>query len=470
MRKTKIVVTIGPATDSPEVIDQLVENGMDCARLNFSHGTFESHAKIIKSVREAAQKHNRRVAILQDLGGIKMRLGTIDGQVQLNHGDRVSVVPADSSDDPKVIPFPQAEILKNLTKDNLIYISDGTICLEILSNDNGVVNCRVRNGGMISSYKGLNLPGAKIDLPVLTEADKEAIKFGVEQGVDWVAVSFVRSLEDVRYAKAYMKEVGATAPMMAKLERAEAVVNVDEILSEVDAVMVARGDLGVEIDMVDVPVIQKNIVSQANQAAKVSVIATQMLRSMVVSPTPTRAEVSDISNAVLDGCDAILLSDETAVGQFPVEALTVAARTILKAEEIYPYYQDLSEDTRTQAIASGAARLVKSLGAKPVVVTNSGASARQVSRFRPDSEIAVITHDKAMLDRIALLWGCTAVGVVPAERDSSKLVSSIVETLINSETITDQDLVTIVYGLMTGVTGTTNAIQVLDMKEYLSSK
>ena len=470
MRKTKIVVTIGPATDSPEVIDQLVENGMDCARLNFSHGTFESHAKIIKSVREAAKKHNRRVAILQDLGGIKMRLGTIDGQVQLNHGDRVSVVPADSSDDPKVIPFPQAEILKNLTKDNLIYISDGTICLEILSNDNGVVNCRVRNGGMISSYKGLNLPGAKIDLPVLTEADKEAIKFGVEQGVDWVAVSFVRSLEDVRYAKAYMKEVGATAPMMAKLERAEAVVNVDEILSEVDAVMVARGDLGVEIDMVDVPVIQKNIVSQANQAAKVSVIAPQMLRSLVVSPTPTRAEVADISNAVLAGCDAILLSDETAVGQFPVEALTVAARTILKAEEIYRYYQDLSEDTRTQAIASGAARLVKSLGAKPVVVTNSGASARQVSRFRPDSEIAVITHDKAMLDRIALLWGCTAVGVVPAERDSSKLVSSIVETLINSETITDQDLVTIVYGLMTGVTGTTNAIQVLDMKEYLSSK
>ena len=279
-----------------------------------------------------------------------MRLGTIDGQVQLNHGDRVSVVPADSSDDPKIIPFPQAEILKNLTKDNLIYISDGTICLEILSNDNGVVNCRVRNGGMISSYKGLNLPGAKIDLPVLTEADKEAIKFGVEQGVDWVAVSFVRSLEDVRYAKAYMKEVGATAPMMAKLERAEAVVNVDEILSEVDGVMVARGDLGVEIDMVDVPVIQKNIVSQAKQAAKVSVIATQMLRSMVVSPTPTRAEVSDISNAVLDGCDAILLSDETAVGQFPVEALTVAARTILKAEEIYPYYQDLSEDTRTLSL------------------------------------------------------------------------------------------------------------------------
>ena len=470
MRKTKIVVTIGPATESPEVIDQLVENGMDCARLNFSHGTFESHAKIIQAVRAASKKHNRRVAILQDLGGIKMRLGTIQGQVQLNHGDKVSVIAAESSDDPKVIPFPQAEILKNLTKDNLIYISDGTICLEIISNEDGIVKCRVRNGGMISSYKGLNLPGAKIDLPVLTEADKEAIKFGVDQGVDWVAVSFVRSLEDVRYAKSYMKEVGAFAPMMAKLERAEAVGNVDEILSEVDGVMVARGDLGVEIDMVDVPVIQKNIVSQAKQAGKVSGIATQMLRSMVVSPTPTRAEVSDISNAVLDGCDAILLSDETAVGQFPVEALSVAARAILKAEEIYPYYQDLSEDTRTQAIASGAARLVKSLGAKPVVVTNSGASARQVSRFRPDSEIAVLTHDETMLDRLALLWGCTAVGVVPAERDSSKLVSSIVETLINSNTITDQDLVTIVYGLMTGVTGTTNAIQVLDMKEYLQER
>ncbi|MFL2644953.1 MAG: pyruvate kinase, partial [Dehalococcoidia bacterium] len=217
------------------------------------------------------------------------------------------------------------------------------------------------------------------------------------------------------------------------------------------------------------PVIQKNIVSSAKQAAKVSVIATQMLRSMVVSPTPTRAEVSDISNAVLDGCDAILLSDETAVGQFPVEALSVAARTISKSEAIYPYYQDLSEDDRTQAIASGAARLVRSLGAKPVVVTNSGASARQVSRFRPDSEIIVLTHNKEVLNRLALLWGCTAVGVVPAERDSNKLVASIVDILRSSGNISDQDLVTIVYGLMTGVTGTTNAMQVLDMKEYLDN-
>jgi pyruvate kinase len=470
MRKTKIVITIGPSTDSPEVIDQLVEHGMDCARLNFSHGTFDSHEKIIKAVRAASEKHNRPVAILQDLGGIKMRLGKIDGQIQLNHGDLVSVIAAESSDDPTIIPFPQPEILKNLSENNLIYISDGTICLEILSNVDGVISCRVRNGGMISSFKGLNLPGAMIDLPVLTEADKKAIHFGIEQGVDWVAVSFVRSLADVRYARDYLKKAGSTAPMMAKLERAEVVENLEEILTEVDGVMVARGDLGVEIDMVEVPIIQKNIVSKAKQAAKVSVIATQMLRSMVVSPTPTRAEVSDICNAVLDGCDAILLSDETAVGAFPIEALTVAARTIEKSEEIYPYYQDLSENDRTQAIASGAARIVRSLGAKPVVVTNSGASARQISRFRPDSEIIVLTHHKEVLNRLAILWGCTAVGVVPVERDSNKLVASIVDTLRSSGKISDKDLITIVYGLMTGVTGTTNAMQVLDMQEYLSSE
>ena len=268
MRKTKIIATIGPASRSPEMLEQLMLAGMDCARLNFSHGTLDEHAEVIRSVRELSKKHNKHVAILQDLGGIKLRLGTLSEPVQLNHGDEVTIGPEAVSDTAALIPFPEPTVIKNLRAGNLVYISDGTICLEVLQTDGERVNARVRNGGIISSYKGLNLPGVNIDHAVITDDDKRAIDFGVEQDVDWVGISFVRTLEDMLYAKAYLSNVGSKALVMAKLERGEGIDNLESILNEVDCVMVARGDLGVAIAMERVPLVQKEIFRKAGAKGK----------------------------------------------------------------------------------------------------------------------------------------------------------------------------------------------------------
>ena len=468
MRKTKIIATIGPASREPEILEQLILAGMDCARLNFSHGTLEEHAEVIRSVRELSAKHNKQVAILQDLGGIKLRLGNITEQIQLNPGDEIIIGPDFDPEIPVRLPFPEPSIIKNMQPGNLIFIADGTICLEVTDIRETEVSTKVRNGGLVSSYKGVNLPGVKIDIPVLTADDKIALKFGLEQDIDWVAISFVRTVDDILFAKSYMDDIGSTARLMAKLEKSEGIENLDEILQEVDAVMVARGDLGVEIPMERVPVVQKEIVKKASVAAKNSSIATQMLRTMVDSPTPTRAEISDITNAVLDGCDSILLSDEIAVGQYPVEAVTVADVTIREAEKIYDYNQEFSWADRTQAIAASASKLVSEINSKPIVITSTGRAAFELARFRPNADIIVFSHDDSVLRKLALAWGVCPVGVLPAVPDIAQLVKLVVAAGIKSEMISDTDVVTIVHGFLTGVGGTTNTIQVLDLREYLA--
>ena len=468
MRKTKIIATIGPASREPEILEQLILAGMDCARLNFSHGTLEEHAEVIRSVRELSAKHNKQVAILQDLGGIKLRLGNITEQIQLNPGDEIIIGPDFDPEIPVRLPFPEPSIIKNLQPGNLIFIADGIICLEVTDIRDTEVSTKVRNGGLVSSYKGVNLPGVKIDIPVLTADDKIALKFGLEQDIDWVAISFVRTVDDILFAKSYMDNIGSTARLMAKLEKSEGIENLDEILQAVDAVMVARGDLGVEIPMERVPVVQKEIVKKASVAAKNSSIATQMLRTMVDSPTPTRAEISDITNAVLDGCDSILLSDEIAVGQYPVEAVTVADVTIREAEKIYDYNQEFSWADRTQAIAASASKLVSEINSKPIVITSTGRAAFELARFRPNADIIVFSHDESVLRKLALAWGVCPVGVLPAVPDIAQLVKLVVAAGIKSEMISDTDVVTIVHGFLTGVGGTTNTIQVLDLREYLA--
>jgi pyruvate kinase len=468
MRKTKIIATIGPASRDPETLEQLIITGMDCARLNFSHGTLEEHGEVIRTVRQLSEKHRRPISILQDLGGIKLRLGQMEEAVHLNYGDEVMIVPEERSNRPDVLPFPEPDVLKNIHPGNLIYISDGVVCLEVEEARDLELKTRVRNGGILSSHKGVNLPGVTIDQPVLTEEDKIALQFGVEQDVDWVGISFVRTVEDMWYARAYLNSIGSKARVMAKLERDEGIENIDAILREVDGVMVARGDLGVEIPMERVPIVQKEIVRKASEAGKVSCIATQMLRSMVVSPTPTRAEISDISNAVLDGCDSILLSDEIAVGDYPVEAVRVADITIKEAEKIYPYYKDFSSGDRTQAIAASASRLSRTLNSKPIVVTSTGRAAFEVSRFRPANDIIVFSHDKSILSKLSLAWGVNPVGVIPPERDIIRLVSLLIRESLATGLVNSTDVVTIVHGYLTGVSGTTNTIQVLDLQEFLT--
>ena len=469
MRKTKIIVTIGPSSRDPEILDQLLEAGMDCARLNFSHGTLEEHGEVIRTLRELSDRRERPIAILQDLGGIKLRLGQMANPVQLNPGDVVSMVSDAESDRPDVLPFPQAGVLRNLRPGHKVFISDGTVSLEVLEAGEDSVKMRVlSSAASISSFKGVNLPGVTIDQPVLTEADKVALQFGMQQDVDWVAVSFVRRSADITYAKDYLRSIGSNSLVMAKMERGDGIDNIDSILEEVDGVMVARGDMGVEIPMEQVPLVQKSMVKKANEAAKVSAIATQMLLSMVESPTPTRAEVSDITNAVLDGCDAILLSDETAMGKFPVETVKVAESTIRSAESIYPYHQEHSPRDRTQAVALAAGQLVKSLNSKPIVITSTGRAAFEVSRVRPENGVLVFSHDEAVLRKMCMGWGLYPVGVVPPERDVATLVGMLIDASLESGMVQDDDVVTIVHGFMPGVTGTTNTIQVLDVSEYLS--
>jgi pyruvate kinase len=467
MRKTRIIATIGPASRDPETLAQMISAGMDCARLNFSHGTFEEHGEVIRTLRRLALERGRPVAILQDLGGIKMRLGRLNGPVDLKPGDEVSLTADAASDWADILPFPHPGVLSDLRTGHQVFIADGTVRLDVIETEGPEIRARVSDGGTVSSFKGVNLPGVTIHEPVLTDDDKAALRFGVEQEVDWVAVSFVRTVEDIRYARTYLAGIGSTAPVMAKLERGEGIDNLDSILQVVDGVMVARGDLGVEIAMERVPIVQKQVVSKANDAAKVSVIATQMLGSMVVSPNPTRAEISDIANAVLDGCDAILLSDETAVGKYPVETIRVASATIREAERVYPYHKDLPSSGRTQAIAAAAGRLVRDLHAKPIVVTSTGRAAYQVSRFRPEGDILVFSHDAATLRRASLGWGLFPVGLIPPVRDVASLVASLVEASLKSGLVSETDVVTIVHGFLPGVSGTTNTIQVLEIREYL---
>ena len=469
MRKTKIIATIGPASRSPETLDRLVAAGMDVARLNFSHGTLEEHAEVIANVREASRRNNRPVAVLQDLGGNKFRLGRMAEAIQLNFGDHISITNEPESDSPDRLPFPEPAILQSLRPGNLVYISDGTVCLEVLEVTPDLeVKTSVRNGGDLSSFKGVNLPDVPIDMPVITESDKIALQFGVEQNVDWVALSFVRTGEDVRYARAHLNQLNSQAPVMAKLERRECIDNLDDILREVDGIMVARGDLGVEMPMEEVPVIQKNMVKKANEAGKISSVATQMLRSMVNSPTPTRAEISDIANAVLDGCDSILLSDEIAVGAYPVEAVRIADAAIVQAEKMYNYYTEIPQRDQTQSVAWAATQLTKSLNAKPIVITSTGRAAFEMSRFRPENDVLVFSHDEAVQRRVCMAWGLAPKGVIPAEPDVAKLVTLLVDEAIATGLVSERDTVTLVHGFMTGVTGTTNTIQVLNIREYLS--
>ena len=471
MRKTKIIVTIGPSSSDEETLGRLIADGMDCARLNFSHGTHESHAAVIERIRRLSKEHNRTVGILQDLGGIKLRLGHLPEPRELHLGEEVVITADAESSSPKVLPFPQPGVIRNLQVGNLVFIADGTVQLEVTESTQEQAFCRVMSSGVVSSFKGVNLPGVPIDQPVFTDKDKEDLIFGVEQQVDWVAVSFVRTADDILYARRYLNAAGSKALVMAKLERGEGIDNIDSILPEVDSVMVARGDLGVEIPMERVPRVQRLIVDKANAAGKGVVIATQMLRSMVISPTPTRAEVSDVSNAVLEGTDAILLSDETAMGQYPVEALRVAVSTINEAEseDQYPYFKNMGTRDRTQAITSAAAGLVRTLDSKPIVLTSTGRAALELARFRPANDILAFSHDPTVLRKLCLGWGIQPTGVIPVQPDVAELVFQVLQSALDLGAVSEQDVVTIVHGFLTGVSGTTNAVQVLSMQEYLEN-
>ena len=425
MRKAKIVCTIGPATDSPDLLDRLIESGMDAARLNFAHGSHESHGRAIKTIREVAGRRRAAVAIIQDLQGPRIRVGEITGggidvvagqsvrllTVLLRSGGQIgaqSIAPSDTAD----IPVTYAQLVRDVQPGARIFIDDGLI--ELLANriTGGAVECRVITGGRITSNKGINLPGTRISAPTLTDKDREDLRFGVAQGVEYVALSFVRGPDDVIAAKQVIAECGGDMPVIAKIERPEAIASLGAILNQADGVMIARGDLGVEMGPEAVPVLQKRIIAEANRRRCLVITATQMLDSMTQHPHPTRAEASDVANAVFDGTDAVMLSSETAIGHHPVEAVRVMDRIIRAAEEAtepgFVRRADVGhgEVSFPEAICTAASSAASAIAASAIVAFSElGATTRLLSKQRPAAPIIAFTPFEPVRQRMALYWG-----------------------------------------------------------------
>jgi pyruvate kinase len=430
MRRTKIVATVGPASRSPEVLEKLVRAGVNVFRLNFSHGTHDEHLAVIGAVREIASRLHRPVALLQDLSGPKIRTGRVAGNgVELVRGARVAITTdASVEGTAELISTSYEPLPRDVAPGEPILLDDGQLELKVLGVEDGRVLCEVVDGGVLRSNKGMNLPGVALSTPALTEKDRRDLVFGIQHQVDYVALSFVRRPEDVLEAKEIIRSMGEAIPVIAKIEKPQAVDNLEAILAASDGVMVARGDLGVELGTEDVPIVQKRIIAMANAAGRVVITATQMLESMIENPRPTRAEASDVANAILDGTDAVMLSGESAVGKHPVLAVETMARIADYTEEhgmaaIRPRRGGRAGDTPsaaagpgtpiTRSLARVAASVAEELGCQMIAAfTQSGVTARLVAGHRPRMPVVAITFDERVYRRLALWWG-----VVPVKSD-----------------------------------------------------
>ena len=415
MRRAKIVATVGPASESEEILTRLIEAGVDVFRLNFSHGSYEKHEQVFRRIRTLSERVGRPIAILQDLQGPKIRLGRFaNGSVEVKTGQRFIITARKIMGGPGITSTDYASLPHEVKEGDRILIDDGLIVLRVRDVKSQDVHCEVIAGGIVSDRKGLNLPGALLKLPSMTPKDKKDLEFGVQLGVDYVALSFVRSATDVKQCKALIAKLGGTQPVIAKLEKPQALDDLQAILIESGAVMVARGDLGVEMEPERVPLAQKHIISQANRLKKPVITATQMLESMREHPVPTRAEASDVANAIFDGTDAVMLSGETAAGRYPVESVRMMVRIIEAAEQgqvergLKVWQRREAEQTldATEAVARAAAQTAEFVGAQAIVAfTRSGRSALQVSKYRPHAPILSFTPDETTRRRMALYWG-----------------------------------------------------------------
>ena len=468
MRRTKIVCTIGPASCSTDELDRLVAAGLDVARLNFSHGTHEEHAEVVRRIREGEARWGRPVAILQDLQGPKIRLGTFGpgggARVDLEPGRpfTLSARPVEGTAERASITHP--EYLRDLRAGDEIWMDDGMIQLRVESTSADEVRCRVVVGGRISDHKGLSLPRITLPVSCLTPKDREDLRFGLRQGVDYVAVSFVRSAADIDEVRAFLREQGADLPIVAKLERHEIVDNLPGILSKVDAVMVARGDLGVDVPIEDVPHIQKEIIRQARGAKIPVIVATQMLESMVTHLRPTRAEVSDVSTAIFDGADAVMLSAETATGRYPHDAVAVMARVAERADDAVLSIDRERRRRRPgasfpEAVSDAAATAAHVLSARAIVAfTESGFSARLISQARPSVPIIALTPFVEVQRRLALSWGVTSRLIRKVET-TDEMIEEVEATLLSDGAVRPNDVIVIISGSPMWVRGTTNLLK-----------
>jgi len=460
-RRTKIVATIGPASRSPRMIEYLIRAGLDVARLNFSHSTHAEHADSISILRETANRLHKPIAILSDLQGPKIRTGPLAGgmPVTLRAGQRFVITTARVLGDSTRVSTTFTPLPREVHKGDRILLADGLIELRVEGVRGGEVVCEVMNGGELGEHKGINLPGVRLRVSAITPKDRADLAFALAHGANYVAVSFVRRAEDVLQAKAAIRRAGKDTPVIAKLEKPEAIENLDAILRVADGVMVARGDLGVEMNLERVPVVQKEIIARAREFRRPVITATQMLESMTQNPRPTRAEASDVANAIFDGTDAVMLSAETAAGRYPVESVAMMARIIEEAEASirdFPRTMPQEQLKVAETVAELVCHASRELHMKLIAVfTHSGFTARLVSRYRPQAPIIAFSPEAETRRRLALIWG-----VVPKNiRDVRKidgLAEIAEERLLEERLVRNGDVIAIVAGTPMGVRGTTN--------------
>jgi pyruvate kinase len=467
MLRTKIVCTLGPASDDEATIRAFVEAGMAVARINFSHGDHEDHARRIALVRRLADEMDRAVAIMADLQGPKLRVGLLPAEgVDLVEGERVVLTDQSSLNGPATIPLPHPEVIRDVHPGARILLDDGLLELKVLETDGQQVSARVVTGGVLSSRKGLSLPHTSLQMPSVTEKDREDAAFAVQQQVDYFALSFVRCAEDVEHLRAFLGELGAETPIIAKIEKPEALDCVDEILAVSDGLMVARGDLGVEAPAEEVPIAQKRIIRACNERSRPVITATQMLDSMMRNPRPTRAEASDVANAILDGSDAIMLSGETAVGRYAVAAVKTMARIAEVTERSIPYADWLQRVGRSDstsvvdAIGQVACEIATDLEAKAIITsTVSGSTARRVASHRPATAIIAPTPSPATYRQLALVWGVQPL-LVDEFTDTDAMIVTVMGATRARGVVQEGDLVIITAGVPLGGSGLTNLLKV----------
>jgi len=470
-KKTKILATVGPASDSVEVLEGLIEAGVDVFRLNFSHGTHEYHKNILKNIKTAEKNVGKRVGVLQDICGPKIRVGKLQNDFELKPKDKIifkrdETVGRETGDATYELSINQPDVLDMLKVGEYIYLYDGNIRTEV-TKVGKEIEAVVKNSGKLSSNKGVNFPNTVINIDVITPKDEKDLEWGAKNEVDFVAVSFVQSAKDVLHVKSLLKKFGSTSKVIAKIEKFDAVENIDEILKVSDGVMVARGDLGIEVPYYKVPSIQKRIIRKANAASKPVITATQMLLSMAQNEMATRAEISDVANAVLDGTDAVMLSEESAVGTNPVNVVEVMANTIRETEEVYPYdkfeqYEFLDE---TDIISSSTAKLAEQLDVDAIIsITTSGKSAVKLARYRIKNDIYAVTHDEKIARSLSIVWGLKPLMYIK-NQNPSLMLSDMLKEAIGENIINENGTYLVTAGFPTGCEGSTNFIRILKKEQ-----
>lgn len=478
MRRAKIVCTLGPATDSYDQIKALVDAGMDVARFNLSHGTYAEHEDRYQRVRKAADETGRSIGLLADLQGPKIRLGRFtEGPVLLERGDAFTITVEEGAEgDRHTCGTTYTGLATDVTPGERILVDDGKVCLEVTTVDGPRVHTTVIEGGMVSDHKGLNLPGVAVSVPALSDKDEADLRWALRMGFDVIALSFVRTGDDIRDVHRIMDEEGRRLPVIAKVEKPQAVDNIDGIVAAFDGIMVARGDLGVEMPLEQVPIVQKRAIKLARRNAKPVIVATQMLDSMIDHSRPTRAEASDVANAVIDGTDAVMLSGETSVGKYPIATVRTMARIVTAAEEdilatgLPPLTERNKPRTQGGAVARAAAEMGDFLGAKFLVAfTQSGDTVRRLSRYRSPIPLLAFTSDPATRSQLSLTWGVeTFLG--PHVGSTDAMVDQVDELLLKYGRCRKGDIVVITVSSPPGVSGTTNLVRVHHVGEDDSPK